>query len=159
MENATTTQSVGREDGGGAQQVEDGGGAQQLEGDRAALSLRGGGGDQASSQQLQQQQGGSSSEAGGSSGSGDVEAGGSGITPDGRFSYGWAAAQGRRPTMEDAHLLGVQLSPGHFLFAIFDGHSGRRAVDRVVELLPQALRRMVVTVEPARFGRHRGGGL
>lgn len=78
-----------------------------------------------------------SAEADVASGSSDY---GQGATPDGSFSFGWAAVQGRRPSMEDAHILGIELAPGHFLFAVLDGHAGRRAVERIVEWLPDALR-------------------
>ena len=70
-----------------------------------------------------------------------MESGG-GATADGAFTYGWAAAKGRRPTMEDAHLLAVPMADGQaHLFGVFDGHAGRRAVERIVEWLPEELRR------------------
>lgn len=55
------------------------------------------------------------------------------------FPYGYAHAQGRRSSMEDAVLLGTPIADGMHLFAVFDGHGGTKAVDRLTEWLPAAL--------------------
>eukprot|EP00756_Hemistasia_phaeocysticola_P030768 Hpha_TRINITY_DN16309_c0_g4::TRINITY_DN16309_c0_g4_i1::g.57753::m.57753 len=50
--------------------------------------------------------------------------------------------QGRRPSMEDAHILMTKLRggpPGTSFFCVADGHSGRVVADMVAELLPAAV--------------------
>jgi serine/threonine protein phosphatase PrpC len=64
---------------------------------------------------------------------------GSGNGSNGAHAYGWAETQGVRPTMEDAMILGVPLTGELHLWAVLDGHAGRRSAERLVEWLPQAL--------------------
>ena len=45
--------------------------------------------------------------------------------------------------MEDEVFLGVELAEGVQLFGVMDGHSGRRAVERLVTWLPEALKAAV----------------
>jgi len=47
-----------------------------------------------------------------------------GPSPAAYLTCGVSAMQGRRPTMEDAHLLSKQVGPNMYLFAVFDGHGG-----------------------------------
>eukprot|EP00882_Tetradesmus_deserticola_P004683 GHRQ01004936.1.p2 GENE.GHRQ01004936.1~~GHRQ01004936.1.p2 ORF type:complete len:146 (+),score=32.05 GHRQ01004936.1:302-739(+) len=46
---------------------------------------------------------------------------------NGQFWWGLASAQGRRPNMEDAHLVDLHIDDqGTALFGVFDGHAGKR---------------------------------
>jgi len=72
-------------------------------------------------------------------------------TGDGEASTGLSAGicseQGRRPTMEDAEVIMINLReefPDHApekssFFGVFDGHGGRRAADFVAKTLPQKI--------------------
>jgi hypothetical protein len=45
---------------------------------------------------------------------------------DGRFWWGLASSQGRRPNMEDAHAVHLDIDGKHTaLFGVFDGHAGK----------------------------------
>jgi len=60
-----------------------------------------------------------------------------------QLAVGSGCIQGRRPTMEDEHvnLIGAKTVDGSpvSLFAIFDGHGGRRVADLGAQMLPEAL--------------------
>ena len=70
-----------------------------------------------------------------------IESGGGAAPSATTYPHGFAHAQGRRPTMED-EILAMSLVDGEDvqLFAVFDGHGGRKAVERIVHLVPDALR-------------------
>lgn len=44
---------------------------------------------------------------------------------DGKFFWGLASSQGRRPNMEDAHSVHLSLDNRTALFGVFDGHAGK----------------------------------
>lgn len=56
------------------------------------------------------------------------------------FGFGWASAQGRRESMEDEIISGVPLADGTHMWAVLDGHAGRRAVELLREVLPSTMR-------------------
>jgi adenylate cyclase len=58
--------------------------------------------------------------------------------PDG-FGVGYAATQGRRPTMEDCVLM-RRLNDTHFLCGVFDGHHGHVAAVTAAHCLPNEIR-------------------
>jgi len=55
------------------------------------------------------------------------------------FACGVSAMQGRRPTMEDAHLLSEVVGPDLYLFAVFDGHGGELAAKFAAEHFAETL--------------------
>eukprot|EP01127_Copromyxa_protea_P015483 TRINITY_DN4460_c1_g1_i2.p1 TRINITY_DN4460_c1_g1~~TRINITY_DN4460_c1_g1_i2.p1 ORF type:complete len:443 (-),score=55.07 TRINITY_DN4460_c1_g1_i2:13-1341(-) len=57
------------------------------------------------------------------------------------FRVGAASMQGWRATMEDAHviMLDVPNKPNHAIFGVFDGHGGSYVANLVAQELPQAL--------------------
>ena len=58
----------------------------------------------------------------------------------GGFAHGFAHCQGRRPYMEDEVMVDIPLADGVRMFAVFDGHAGRKAIERIVEWVPEELR-------------------
>ena len=58
----------------------------------------------------------------------EITSGGSASPVDGGFAHGFAHCQGKRPYMEDEVMTGVALADGVQLWAVFDGHAGRKAV-------------------------------
>ncbi|MBA3953736.1 protein phosphatase 2C domain-containing protein [Candidatus Dependentiae bacterium] len=59
--------------------------------------------------------------------------------PD-RLEYGFSENIGRRPTMEDAHILAPSFTHDTSLFAIFDGHGGHTVAEYVADHLPVNLK-------------------
>lgn len=55
----------------------------------------------------------------------------------------WHAVQGPRPTMEDEFILGAPLGRNLHLWAVLDGHAGRRAVEALAPALIAALSAVV----------------
>jgi len=59
------------------------------------------------------------------------------------WDYDFTSIKGRRPTMEDSHLaVGID-SCDLEIFAIFDGHGGNAVADKVIELLPKTVEKVV----------------
>ncbi|KAL1514759.1 hypothetical protein AB1Y20_003845 [Prymnesium parvum] len=58
---------------------------------------------------------------------------------NGRPAYGFAGFQGHRLAMEDALVLGAPCASGAHLFAVCDGHGGRRAADFLTAELPAVI--------------------
>lgn len=52
------------------------------------------------------------------------------------FKWGFAERQGRRPSMEDAHV--IQQDDKKALFALFDGHGGKEVSAYASQQLSQA---------------------
>lgn len=59
------------------------------------------------------------------------------------WDYNFTWIKGRRPTMEDSHLVMRIDSCDLEIFAIFDGHGGNGVADKVVELLPKTVEKVV----------------
>ena len=73
-----------------------------------------------------------------------------GGSDDTGFGFGWASSRGRRATMEDEIITGISLGAGTHLWAVLDGHAGRRAVEELSELLPSTMREAFATAgDPA----------
>ena len=78
-----------------------------------------------------------------------IDSGAAAPPAGGGYACGWAHAQGRRSSMEDEVILGTPLPTqadgagdgGLQLWAVMDGHAGRRAVELLVTLLPEAFAR------------------
>eukprot|EP00882_Tetradesmus_deserticola_P000651 GHRQ01000710.1.p1 GENE.GHRQ01000710.1~~GHRQ01000710.1.p1 ORF type:complete len:379 (+),score=140.48 GHRQ01000710.1:319-1455(+) len=59
---------------------------------------------------------------------------------NGQFWWGLASAQGRRPNMEDAHLVDLHIDDqGTALFGVFDGHAGKEVASYCAQHMRQAL--------------------
>ncbi|KAJ4753000.1 Protein phosphatase 2C family protein [Rhynchospora pubera] len=62
---------------------------------------------------------------------------GDGISPHGKYSYGYASSQGRREHMEDVYEARTGTVSGQLVgfFAVYDGHGGKRAAEYVKDNL------------------------
>lgn len=74
----------------------------------------------------------------------DLSAAGPALPAAPRMRGGVAHEQGRRPEMEDSHVLlpvlpGAPAAPATALYAVFDGHAGRTVADAAVAEVPRAV--------------------
>ncbi|TVU16432.1 hypothetical protein EJB05_39995 [Eragrostis curvula] len=62
---------------------------------------------------------------------------GSGLSQNGKFSYGYASSPGKRASMEDFYEAKIDCVDGHIvgLFGVFDGHGGSKVAEYVQQNL------------------------